>query len=386
MINWDANATYGLSQLDLNKYQEILQKGLNPSSIHYGGQFSRAIIEECRELLAKIIIADKKDKIIFTSGATEANNSIIRSVFQETLLNQQKFFAITTAIEHPSILEPLNKTSGFGSKIISLKPNPELLFESAKILEICKEDTMLLCIMYANNETGQILPVKETAAAIKNKYPKIHIHVDGVQALGKAQFSFQDLNIDSASFSAHKVGGFPGVGALVLKDNGEFIPLVSGGPQETKFRAGTENWIGIASFRTALERIREEKIEIRSLKMRQVTDKIIEGIKSKINNAEVLFENIEKLPNTISVRFKGIRADDLIVAADLAGLYLSTGSACSSGKVDPSPVLLALGLSEEDAKEVVRISIRGDEQEKDIIVGLNILSKTINNFSGQVSL
>lgn len=374
-INFDANASYGLlhevSQ-SISQYSSIL----NPSSIHRGGQESRALIEESRSEISQLLNLKRGDRIIFTSGATESNNSAILSKFFSTAANSN---VVLSNIEHPSIREVVFRLSDRGVEVREIKPNKNNLFTPESFLEACDENTRVVSVMLANNETGQILPVDSIFTSIKTKFPHILCHSDCVQALGKLEIDFQKIGADVLSISGHKIGALPGVGALVVRNGININPLLVGGPQEVRFRAGTENVLGIITFGIAAKVIREN-LEYRIARMKALKDAFKQKILAEFMNGEVIiqFDEIEALPNTISIRIPGIPADDLLVKLDLMGLFVSAGAACASGKPEPSHVLIGMGLSVTEAKETIRVSLRSETSYETLCKGIEILINAIN--------
>lgn len=375
-INFDANASYGLlpEVIDaIAQYSSIL----NPSSIHRGGQFSRSLIEESRSEISQLLNLKRGHRIIFTSGATESNNTAIFSKFQSTFKNSN---LVISSIEHPSVKEAAYKLKEKGVEIREVAPSHGQEFRAEAFLDACDENTRLISVIFANNETGQILPIESVFSKVKSKYPHILCHSDAVQALGKIQFDFENLNCDALSISAHKIGGLSGVGALVVRDGVSITPMLIGGPQEVRFRAGTENVLGIISFGVAAK-VARNNLSYRIQRMNALKQALIKMLEDRFQNSEIKiqFSNVQTLPNTISLRVPEVSADDLLVKLDLGGLYVSAGSACSSGKPEPSYVLLSMGLSEEEAKQTVRISLRSETTYDELCNGAKILIDSIES-------
>lgn len=376
-INFDANATYGCLPEVIEGVRSFLSEDLlNPSSIHLGGQRARGLIEEARDSVGALVGASKKDKVIFTSGATEANNWVFSEVRERALaLNIPDPKAITTSIEHPSILEAASR---FGVKLIEISPSVE-----SNVQEILRAapSALLASIMYVNNETGFLFPVKDIFREIRSISPNILLHSDAVQALGKIDFSFSELGSDLVSISGHKIGSLSGVGALVIKDGVSISPFIAGGAQEGRLRAGTENVVGIISFgiaaKEALRTLAERKANYE--RYRAFFEREISSLNASLGGEAVSLLNLSDphLSNTFSLRVRGLRGDDLVVALDLEGIAVSSGSACSSGKPEPSHVLLALGYSEEVARETIRVSFKASYAPCEFERGVQILISTI---------
>lgn len=356
-INLDANASYGLLPELESELRALFRSYSNPSSIHSGGQRSRALIEEARERVGLLLGCGNTERIVFTSGATEANAMAVRGILLAEPHQQEAQF-LTTAIEHPSVLEQRCLLERFNVRTMVIAPDDNGIVRADEFGNSCTPHTKLVSVMLANNETGGIQPVREIAQIVRACQRKVLVHCDAVQALGKIPFTFAELGVDMLSISAHKIGGLTGVGALVLRRHMEISPLLRGGPQESKLRAGTENVFGIISFGLAAKYIQEDLAK-RCAAMRERKTMLETVLRTELSQSVFLHVK-DSLPNTLSVRIPGVKADDLVVALDLRGIQISSGAACSSGKPDPSHVLLAMGLSREEARETIRLSLRAE--------------------------
>ncbi len=377
--NWDANACFGLLPEVHEKISSVFGYTLNPSSIHSGGQSGKALIEEARENILTLLGNPKDTRLIFTSGATESNNTIVYTALWQALERGFKFSdreIVISAYEHPSILEPAISLKNYGFNLKTLNYQ-----ELNKIEQYLSDKTALLSIMLANNETGHLTNLPQN---LKNNFPRVFLHSDAVQVLGKINFNFEQSGLDAITISAHKIGGLAGVGAILVKDRTIYSPLLLGGSQELRNRAGTENIIGIVSFGEAAK-IAIKVLADRTSNMLNTKNIIINKIKSEVPNAKVLFEDSDTLPNTISVHFPNIFADDLVVALDLEKIFVSSGSACASGKPLASHVLLAHGFSEKEAKEVLRISVTGLENEEKTLSTCDKLINSVNRMYQQAN-
>jgi cysteine desulfurase len=363
----DANATYGLipevSEALADLFSES-RNGLlawNPSSVHQYGQKARAVVEEARYQVAQLVGASRSERVVFTSGATESNLMALTCALRKNGTLDQRPEIVTTEIEHPSMLEAIKRLSELGQ--CSYKPVAYPASEGAtwvtSITPLLTDRTALISSMLANNESGEILPVAEMVKAARAINTECLVHSDVVQAVGKVPVQWQELNVDMLSLSAHKLGGLPGVGALVVGDNVPHEPLFFGGAQETRWRAGTENLPGILSFGIAA-RVARETLAQRMKCMSESWNAFVAKLKNDIPSIAIIGEHLPRLPNTALVHFAGIRADDLVVALDLKGVAVSSGAACASGKQLPSHVLMAMGSSEQEARECVRFSMRAD--------------------------
>lgn len=372
-INLDKNASYGVHPAVLEGLKGIdLPSLCNPSSIHQGGQGARYLIEEARADVAQLVGAAPGDKIIFTSGATEANNQVILGAAL-----RKGAHIVTTAIEHPAALEAAREAEKRGAKL-SVVPVPRSGVASIKdIQEAITESTSLVSIMYANNEVGTLQPVNEIGEYLRQIGSMALYHSDAVQALGKSDFNFNENKLDFASISAHKIGALGGVGALIARAGIEVQPLLFGGPQEKRARAGTENILGIASFGLAARLFNSEKSKrIATLhKNREIIWSILRDLTPSVAPTVDLKNTI---PNTLSLKIDGVNSADLVVALDLEGVWVSSGAACASGKPGASYVLTSIGLTEEEARSVIRISIGAEDTEESLKVAAQKISKVIS--------
>lgn len=375
MINLDANATYGLLPevaAQIAPVMAELTSGelLNPSSIHQGGQRGRLILEEARDAVRALFGAGPRVEVVFTSGATEGNNWILQSIGRgSTGVACSKF-------EHASVLDTVKALERDGTPVHFFGLNAAGHFDSAEIIAALPPRTALLSCMCANNETGEIFPIGELATKARRALPELFIHTDAVQAAGKLETDWNQLAVDAATISGHKLGALTGVGAVLLNPGNQMNPLLYGGPQESRYRAGTENILGVVSLGAACRiAIRDRSTRIAA--MRERVDLLKRILNSEIPNLTIIREGAPTLPNTLSVHVPGVRSDDLVVAADLKGVAISAGSACASGKQLPSHVLLALGLSEVQAGECVRLSVSAEQSLDTVINAARVLGTIV---------
>jgi cysteine desulfurase len=355
MINLDANASYSLDPRVREELFVRLGRAGNPSSIHAAGQRARALVEEARESLGALVDLGPGDRIIFTSGATEANVWALTAPFFHSSFTSANPLLVTTAIEHPSVLEAAHRVRRWGHKVAVVPPTPQGAVTPDSVAAHCTSDTRMVSVMYANNETGAMQPIEAITREVRRTSPRAVLHTDAVQCLGKAPLSFRASQVDLMSLSGHKIVALSGVGALVVRRGAEPDPLLVGGAQETYSRAGTENVAGIVSFGIAAAVLRDE-LDSRIAAMARSRWLIQSEITRRVPGA-VLRTPAESLVNTISITVPHVRADDLVVALDLRGISVSSGAACASGKPQPSHVLTAMGLSEEEARRTLRISV-----------------------------
>lgn len=370
IIDCDANATYAPDERIRGVISSCLESLGNPSSLHRGGQRARAAIEEARASVRRLVGAEEKDVIVFTSGATEANNTVVAAVSGATGP------IISASTEHPCILQPLKRLASQGRTVVLVSPQSDGLITSESVAAAVTPDTALVSIMAANNETGVVNPIAEIVAKVRAIAPRALIHTDAAQLLGKGKLSMREMGVDLLTISAHKIGALSGVGALCIRDGVHLEPLILGGPQESKLRGGTENVLGIAVFGAVADSIASE-LPARVESMRAVRDAFEERLARAIPDVEFNGAHRDRLPNTSNVYIPGVRADDLIVAMDLERILISSGAACTSGKPEPSHVLLAMGQSEERTRATVRVSFRADLSHDDGIRVVNALTNAV---------
>lgn len=341
----------------------------NPSSVHAEGRAARAAVEEARARVAALVGARAED-VIFTSGGTEANALALAAPAGE-----DSWHCYLSAIEHPSVLSG-GRFHPETSTVIPVTPDGviDLQVLSAK-LEKHKPGGWrpLVSLMAANNETGAIQPVAE-AARIVHEAGGI-LHSDAVQIVGRAPLDITELGADMLTLSAHKIGGPKGVGALVLAEGVSVEPLIKGGGQERRRRAGTENVPGIVGFGVAAECAAAELSRMDEIA--KFRDTLEEGVRALAPDAVILSANVPRLPNTSAIAVPGVKAETLVIGLDLAGVAVSAGAACSSGKVEASHVLAAMGAGPEIAQGTIRISLGFGTENTDIQYCLSALGGLI---------
>lgn len=324
----------------------------NPSSIHSAGEKALDELEKARELIAEALRCEKNE-IVFTSGGSESDNQAILS--SAYIGNKRgKKHIISTGIEHHAVLNTLNSLKEYGYDITLVGVDENGIVNSAEIERAIRDDTALVSVMYANNEIGTIQPIEEIGEICRKHGVKFH--TDAVQAFAHIPISLK--NVDMLSVSAHKFHGPRGVGFLYVNKNTELVPLINGGGQEKGRRAGTENLPGIVGM---AEAVREsmENLEEKNKSIIQKRDRIISELK-KIPHSVLNGDEKRRLPGNINMCFEGIDGEALILMLDLHGIQASTGSACNSGSLDPSGVLLALGREPEIARGSLRLSLGDD--------------------------
>ncbi len=342
----------------------------NPSSIYKEGQEAARAIEESREKVAKIIGAEDEREIIFTGGGTEADNLAIKGI--ALALRDRGKHIITSSIEHHAVLhtcQNLEKYNNFDVTYLPVDKNGFINPEDVK--NAIRDDTILISIMMANNEIGTIEPVEEIGLIARKN--EIYFHTDAVQAVGKIPVDVNKLNIDLLSLSAHKINGPKGVGALYIRKGIKLIPQISGGAQERKWRAGTENVAGIVGLGKAAELAAENREE-KSNYIKKLRDKIIKGIRENIDDVILNGpEGDKRLPGNVNVCFNYIEGESILLNLDMNDISASSGSACTSSSLEASHVLLALGIPHEVAHGSLRVSLGANNNEEEVDRFLEIL-------------
>ncbi|MCS7134732.1 MAG: cysteine desulfurase NifS [Candidatus Pacearchaeota archaeon] len=342
----------------------------NASSLHFFGREARDAIEKARNEIAKFINA-KPAEIIFTSGGTESDNLALKGVAFAS--KDKGNHIITTKIEHPAILETCKWLEKQGFKITYLPVTKEGLVEPESVEKAITKDTILVSVMHANNEIGTIQPIEEIAKICKKH--KVLFHTDAVQTFGKLDIDVKKMNVDLLSASAHKIYGPKGVGLLYVSKDVKIEALQHGGGHEQNIRSGTENVAGIVGFAAAVKLMQKlgKKEQERERKLRDLLiSKILEIKDSRLNGSKE-----KRLPNNVNVSFKGVEGEALLLRLDQEGFAVSTGSACSSRSLEPSHVLIAIGLKPEEAHGSLRITLGKDTTEQDIEKFLNVLPKIV---------
>ena len=371
----DNNATTPVSRTVWKKMTKILKNHYgNPSSPYCLGQGSARILEESREIIASTIGADPQE-VIFTSCATEANNQILKSLSQHYVAEGKKKI-ISSPVEHPSVMETLQYLENNGTEICYLSVDKNGFISLQELESIIDSNTFLICCICANNEIGTIQDIK-AIGKLGKKY-NIHVMSDCVQAIGKIPVDVKELGLDFASFSAHKIHGPKGIGAFYMKSDVALSPLIHGGHQEVGVRAGTESLHNIAGFAQACKAI-PELLE-KQAEIKQSKQTLIDGLKNLNTSLEINSPDKACLSNTISIRFPNFNNAVLVATLDSYGISVSAGSACSTGGTEPSHVLRAIGLSDNEANETLRISLSETTRPKDLSYVLRIFD---NIFAGK---
>ncbi len=332
----------------------------NASSLHLFGREACQGLEKARQQVADLLNASTKE-IIFTSGGTESDNLAIKGIAHK--LKEKGKHIITSNIEHPAVIESCQALASQGFEITYLPVDPYGIINIDILRKSIKKETILISIMHGNNEIGTIEPIQEIGEIAHEK--EIIFHTDAVQTVGKIPLDMKQMNIDLLSISAHKIYGPKGVGALFKREGVILEPLIHGGGHEQGFRSGTENVVGTVGLGKAAELSRSRMLED-SKKMSIMRDNLIEKVTTEIEESYLNGHPKLRLSNNAHFRFSGIEGESLLLSLDERGIAASTGSACSSKKLLPSHVLMALGLNEVQAHGSLRISLGRNSEEKDI--------------------
>ena len=372
MIYADNAATTKMSQASIDKMISLMNETYgNPSSLYRFGQKAKEELELARETVASVIGAEPRE-ILFTSGGSEADNQAIRSV---ALLGkaQGKNHIISTKFEHHAVLHTLDKLAKEGFEITLLDVHEDGLVRPEEVEAAITDKTALVTIMYANNEIGTIQPIAEIGKICREK--KVLFHTDAVQAIGHLPINVVEQNIDLLSASGHKFHGPKGTGFLYAKKGIKLSNLIEGGAQERGKRAGTENVPGIAAMAVALKEI-VEKMPETAKEVSAKRDRLIAGL-SEIEHSALNGDRTKRLPSSVNFCFEGIEGESLLLLLDEKGIAASSGSACTSGSLDPSHVLLAIGRVHDVAHGSLRLSLGEDITDEDIDYMINAVKEVV---------
>ena len=344
----------------------------NPSSIYKIGRENRKAVEEAREKVAKAINAEPNE-IYFTAGGSESDNTAIRGIAYA--YKQRGNHIITSKIEHPAVLETCKQLEKEGFEVSYIGVDEKGIVNLEELKNSIKETTTLITIMFANNEIGTIEPIKEIGKIAKEN--NIIFHTDAVQAVGSVKIDVKEMNIDSLSLSGHKFYGPKGIGALYVKKSVRFQKFVNGGHQEKNKRAGTENVPGIVGLGKAIE-VAYSNLEEHNKKIKELRDYYVEEVKKRIPYIKINGDMENRLPGNSNISFRFIEGEGLLLNLDLKGICASSGSACTSGSLDPSHVLLAIGLPHEIAHGSLRITIGKYKTKEEVDYLLNNLEEIVS--------
>lgn len=344
----------------------------NPSSVHGFGREAKQALEQARSQVAELIGATPKE-ITFTSGGTEADNLAILGT-AEALRKKGKHI-ITSCIEHHAVLETCEYLEKNGFDLTVIPVDEEGIISVDEVQKAIRPDTILISMMHANNEVGSIQPISEIGKLAKEH--SIVFHVDAVQSLGKIPVNVEEMNVDLMTVSGHKIYGPKGVGALYVRKGVRIVPLIHGGGQERKRRSGTENTPGIIGFGKACE-LAGQQMADDAERQKKLRDKLMNGILDRIEYVKINGPVGEKrLPNNVNVSIRFVEGESLLLSLDMLGIAASSGSACTSGSLDPSHVLLGMGLVHETAHGSLRFSLGRQNTEEEIDYVLEQLPKIV---------
>jgi cysteine desulfurase len=339
----------------------------NPSSIHWFGQQAKALLDDARQQVARLIHAETSE-IVFLSGGTEADNLAIRGIAESQKAKGRHI--ITSTIEHHAVMHTCKDLEKQGWEVTWLGVSKDGLVDPEAVRAAIRPDTVLITIMHANNEIGSIQPIEEIGAIAEAA--DVYFHSDGVQSTGKIPVDVKKLKVDLYSISAHKIHGPKGVGALFVRKGTALKTLMTGGGHERSRRSGTENVAGIVGFGVAAKLAREG-LATETARMRELRDRLERGLVEKIPSIHVNAETAPRLPNTSNIMVDFAEGEGLVISLDLKGVAVSTGSACSSGSLEPSHVLTAIGKTPDEAHGSLRFSLNAMNTAEDVDYVLGVL-------------
>jgi cysteine desulfurase len=341
----------------------------NPSSVHAYGRAAREIVEDARDKVATAIGASPAE-IVFTGGGTEADNLAIKGAAHKLRGNGNHL--VSTSFEHHAVLDSIEWLGRNGYETTVLEVQPDGLVDSAAVAAAVRPTTLLVSVMAVNNEIGTVQSLADIVRAVKAVNPSTLVHTDAVQMLGNLPVNVHELGVDFAAFSAHKLGGPKGVGALYARSHAPLEPVLHGGGHERGLRSGTYNVPGVAGFGIAAE-VAAKEVDHKIERVGALRTRLWKGIESSIDGARLNGHPTRRVPGTLNVSFSGADGETLLLLFDGAGIACSAGSACQSGAIDPSHVLLAIGVPRELAKGSVRFSLGRESTDEDVDVVLEVL-------------
>ena len=349
----------------------------NPSSIHTMGQEARKALEASRETVAKVLDC-RASEVVFTGGGTESDNAAIKG--GAFALKQTGNHIVTTAIEHHAVLHACHQLESFGFEITYVPVDGDGLVDPEAVAAAVTDQTVVVSVMYANNEIGSVQPIQEISRLVRAKAEEmgrtILIHTDAVQAAGYLNLSVKGLGVDMLSLSAHKFHGPKGVGILYVKRGTPFVPLLMGGGQERERRSGTENIAGIVGTATALKLAEQERAAT-SAHCKAMRDRIIAAIPELVPGTLLNGHATKRLDNNVNVCFPGLEAEPVLLGLDLKGVFASSGSACSTASLEPSHVLIAIGRPADIARSSLRVTLGRGTTDEDIDYFLETLPSVV---------
>lgn len=372
-IYLDFNATTPLSGLVKSQLPQWLEEWGNASSIHWAGRGPKALLRDARNQIAQMLGCEALE-LIFTSGGSEANNLALKGVLENLKFNRScRQQIIISAVEHPSVVKAAQYLKRMGFKLDVIPVNRDGEIDLASYQNLLGEQTALVSVMYANNETGHIFPIQKMAQMAHEAGALFHC--DGVQALGKSLVNVREWGVDLATFSGHKFYALKGCGVLYCRKGIQIESLIHGGGQERGRRAGTENLLAIASLGAMATQ--SLNVSEKILQMRELRDLFEQRVLQEISDIHIVGASGTRVPNTSSLMISGVDGETLLMNLDVRGYAVSTGAACSSGSPEPSPVLLAMGYQRQEAQSSLRLSLGWDTQASDIEAFVDTLKTVV---------
>ena len=368
-IYLDHNATTPVHPLVLDRMTAVLRDEFgNPSSVHHFGQRTKALVDEARSAVAALIGAEPTE-VVFTGGGTEGDNFAIRGVAEALEVTSRRHI-VASGIEHEAVLNTCKALARRGWRITLLPVDHSGVVSPDALREAITGDTALVSVMHANNEVGTIQPIAALAQIAREKGALFH--TDAVQSAGKIPVDVKALGVDLLTISAHKMNGPKGVGALWLRRGVRLVPVMTGGRHERGRRAGTENVAGIVGLGVAAQ-LAKTKMADEASRVALLRDRLEEGVLRSVPGTAVNGARTPRVPNTTNISFERVEAESLLIALDLAGVAVSTGSACSSGTLEPSHVLKAMGFPAHRTQNSIRFSLGAANTQADIDRVLQVL-------------
>ena len=380
-IYLDSNATTPMLPEVLAAMTPVFTEDFgNPSSIHWFGQQAKSLLDTARQYVARLINAEASE-IVFVSGGTEADNLAIRGIVEAHRSREgwgSRPHLITSSIEHHAVLHTCRDLEKQGCEVTWLKVSSDGVVDPEDVRRSIRQNTLLISIMHANNEIGTIQPIEEIGRIAAEA--DIYLHSDGVQSTGKIPVDVKALKVDLYSLSAHKIHGPKGTGALYVRKGTTLKPEMTGGGHERNRRSGTENVAGIVGFGQAAKTAREHLIREMGERgrVRLLRDRLESGLKGRIPLIRVNGENAARLPNTSNIMVDFAEGEGLVISLDLKGVAVSTGSACSSGSLEPSHVLTAIGKTPDEAHGSLRFSLSSMNTEAEVDYVLEVLPSIVD--------
>jgi cysteine desulfurase len=343
-----------------------------PSSIHWFGQRAKALMDDARTQIARLINAETSE-VVFVSGGTEADNLAIRGIAESQKSKGRHI--ITSSIEHHAVLHTCKDLEKQGYEITWLGVSADGMVDPEDVHRAIRPDTILISIMHANNEIGTIQPIEEIGKIAETA--DVYFHSDGVQSTGKIPVDVKKLKVDLYSISGHKIHAAKGVGALFIKKGSVLKPQLTGGGHERNRRSGTENVAGIVGFGVAAKMAREG-LGSEMTRVKELRDRLESGLKKNIDLIRINAENAPRLPNTSNIMVDYAEGEGLVISLDLKGIAVSTGSACSSGSLEPSHVLTAIGKTPDEAHGSLRFSLNSMNTVQDVDYVVEVLPRIVD--------